>query len=98
VYARLARYAIEPEHVDDAVEGFRGAGREISQLEGFRGGHILVDYDEGSVLTMTLWEDRNTLDRSEVRAAALRQNAVRSSEGEIQSVTVYRVPFELGAA
>lgn len=95
MHARLARYAIEPDRVDDAVESFREASREISQLEGFRGGHILVEYDEGTVMTLTFWEDRAALEASDVRAASARQAAVRPSEGEVQSVSTYVVPFNL---
>jgi heme-degrading monooxygenase HmoA len=96
VHARLARYAIETERIDDAVESFREAGRELSQLEGYKGGHLLVDNEEGSLLTLTLWEDRAAMDRTEVRAAGLRQRALRTVDGEVQAVTCYEVPFELG--
>ena len=96
MHARVARYAIDPDKVVDAVDGLRDAGRELAQLEGFKGGHVLVDYDEGTLITLTLWENRAALDRSEVRAASLRQQAVRSVEGEVQSVTCYEVPVELG--
>jgi heme-degrading monooxygenase HmoA len=96
VYARLARYAIETDRIDDAVESFRDAGRELAELEGYKGGHLLVDSDEGALLTLTLWEDRAAMDRSEVRAAGLRQRALRTVDGEVQAVTCYEVPFELG--
>lgn len=96
MHARLARYAIETDKIDEAVESFREAGRELAALEGFKGGHLLVDSDEGSLLTLTLWEDRAAMDRSEVRAASLRQRALRTVEGEVQAVTCYEVPFELG--
>jgi heme-degrading monooxygenase HmoA len=96
VHARVARYAIEPDKIVDALDGFRDAGRELSELDGYKGGHILVDYDEGTLLTFTLWENRAAIDKSDVRAASLRQQAVRSVDGEVQSVTCYEVPFELG--
>jgi heme-degrading monooxygenase HmoA len=96
VHARLARYAIEPDRLEDAVESFREAGRGLAELEGYKGGHLLVDSDEGSLLTLTLWESRAAMDKSEVRAAGLRQAALRTVEGEVQAVTCYEVPFELG--
>ena len=96
MHARVARYAIEPDNLVDAVEGFREVGRELSELEGFEGGHLLIDYDEGALLTFTLWENRAALDKSEVRAAGLRQRALQTVEGEVQSVTCYEVPFALG--
>jgi heme-degrading monooxygenase HmoA len=96
VYARLVRYAIEPDKMDDALGAFRQAGRELADLQGFKGGHVLVDHDEGTLMTLGLWEDRAALDRSEVRAASLRQRALRSVDGEVRSVTCYEVPFDLG--
>lgn len=96
MHARLARYAIDPDRIDDAVESFREAGRGLAELEGYKGGHLLVDSDEGSLLTLTLWENRAAMDKSEVRAAGLRQAALRTVEGEVQAVTCYEVPFELG--
>lgn len=96
MHARVARYAIEPDRIVDALDSLRESGRELAQLEGFRGGQVLADYDEGTLITLTLWENRAALDKSEVRAASLRQRAVRSVDGEVQSVTCYEVPFELG--
>ena len=96
MHARLARYALQPDRVDDALAAIREAGREIAVLDGFRGGQVMVDHDEGTLMTLTFWESRAALEASEVRAAGLRQAAMRPSEGEIQSVTSYEVPFELG--
>ena len=96
MHARVARYAIEPDRLDDALEGLREAGRELAELDGYKGGQVLVDYDDGTLITLTLWESRAAIDRSEVRAAQLRQRAMRAVEGEVQSVTCYQVPFELG--
>ena len=96
MHARVARYAVEPDKIVDALDGFRDAGRELSELEGFKGGHVLVDYDEGTLITMTLWENRAAIDKSDVRAASLRQRALKDVDGEVQSVTCYEVPFELG--
>jgi heme-degrading monooxygenase HmoA len=96
VHARVARYTIEPDRIDEALDGFRDAGRELSQLDGYKGGHVLVEYDEGTLITLTLWENRAAVHKSDVRAAQLRQRALRAVDGEVQSVTCYEVPFELG--
>ena len=47
MHARLARYALEPDRVDDALAAIREAGREIAVLDGFRGGQVMVDHDRG---------------------------------------------------
>jgi heme-degrading monooxygenase HmoA len=97
VHARLARYAIEPDRLVDAIESFREAGRELSELDGYRGGHVLVDHDDGTLMTLTLWDSRAALEASDVRAASLRQRALKSVDGEVQSVTSYEVPVSLGS-
>ena len=96
MHARLARYAIEPERINDALDSFRAAAREIAEIEGFAGGHVLVDWDEGTVLTVAFWADRNALHNSEVRAASLRSRAAQAVDGEVLSVTCYEVPFQFG--
>lgn len=96
MHARVARYGIDPDKMIDALEALRDAGRELAGLDGYKGGHVLVDYDDGTLITLTLWENRAAIDKSEVRAAQLRQRALRSVDGEVQSVTCYEVPFELG--
>ena len=96
MHARLARYAIEPDRLEEAVASFREAGRELSELAGFQGGQVLVDHDEGTLMTLTLWESRAAIDASEVRAALLRQRALKTVDGDVQSVTCYEVPVELG--
>lgn len=96
MHARVARYGIDPDKLDDALDALREAGRELAELEGYKGGHVLVDYDDGTLITLTLWENRAAIDKSEVRAASLRQRAIRVVDGEVQSVTCYEVPFELG--
>lgn len=96
MHARLARYAIQPDRLDEAVASFREAGRELAELRGFKAGHVLVDYDEGTLMTLTLWESRAAIDASDVRAASLRQRALRTVDGEVQSVACYDVPVELG--
>jgi heme-degrading monooxygenase HmoA len=96
VHARVARYVVDSDKIVDALDALRDAGRELAELEGYKGGHVLVDYDDGTLITLTLWENRAAIDKSEVRAAQLRQRALRSVDGEVQSVTCYEVPFELG--
>ena len=96
MHARVARYGIAPDKLDEVLDALREAGRELGELEGYKGGHVLVDYDDGTLITLTLWENRAAIDKSDVRAASLRQRAIREVDGEVQSVTCYEVPFELG--
>jgi hypothetical protein len=97
VFARLARYAVDPERVGDAVESFRDAGRSLAGLTGFVNGFLLIDRDSGSLSTLTLWETGRALEESGPRAAALRVHAIERVDGSCESVAEYEVAAEFGA-
>jgi heme-degrading monooxygenase HmoA len=96
MYARLARYAVPSDRIDEAVEGFRTAGAELERLEGFVDGYLLVDPDDGTAMTITLWRDRRALESSATRAGAMRLRAIRDVDGSCVSVVEYEVPLEWG--
>jgi heme-degrading monooxygenase HmoA len=95
--ARVARYQVDPDRCDEAVQAFLEAGRELGQLAGLESAYVLVDSESGATMTVTLWASRAALDASETRAASLRQRASRSVEAEVESVVVFDVVRELGA-
>jgi heme-degrading monooxygenase HmoA len=97
LFARVVRYQVPPEVYDEALERFAEAAAEIEHLEGFGHGYVLGDRENGLVITATFWRDRAALDGSDVRAGALRQQAVRSVEGSIDCVDRVEVVAELGA-
>jgi hypothetical protein len=86
MFARVARYKIPEEHLDDAVTAFNQASEQLSGIEGNAGGYLLVDRDNCTALTVTFWENRAALESSEVRASRLRSDAVGPYGGEIQAV------------
>ena len=91
MFARLVRYSVEPERCEEALASFREAAGEIREIDGILGVYVMADGDSGRIITLTLWEDREKLEASEVRASALRQEALRAVEGEIDSVERLRV-------
>ncbi len=97
MYARIARYEVPEERIGEAVEAFREAAGQISDLEGLEGGYVLSDAESGTVMTVTLWESRAAMDASEVRAARLRQDAVQQADGFVASVHSLEVAVEIGA-
>ena len=91
MFARVVRYQVEPERCDEALAAFEEAAKQIGDIDGITGGYVLVDGDSGRIMTVTLWEDRAKMEASEVRASRLRQEALRTVEGDIESVERLRV-------
>ena len=59
---------------------------------------MCVDYEDGSIMSMTLWQNRMAMDESERKAAGLRQDAAKRVEGRVVSVQSLDVASEIGAA
>lgn len=95
MFARLARYEIDPSRSDEAVESFQQASEGLAGLDGFKGGYVLLD-DEGSIATLTIWQSRGALLDSQSRAGRLRQDAVQAVGGSVVSVNEYEIAHEMG--
>jgi heme-degrading monooxygenase HmoA len=95
--ARVARYEVASERIQDAIDAFGAAGREIELLDGFAGGYVLVDYEDGRTMTVTLWENDAALEQSEPSARAARNRAAEEVGGSVLSVEKFEVAHELGA-
>ena len=93
--ARVARYEVERERIDEALEAFAEASREIEQLDGFAGGYVLVDPEDGRTMTVTLWQNAAVLENSERVAAKARREAAASVGGSVLSVEKFEVAREL---
>ena len=91
MFARVVRYTVDPERCDEALGKFEEAAKEIGDIDGITGGYVMADGESGRIVTVTLWEDRQKMEASEVRASRLRQEALRSVEGDIESVERLRV-------
>jgi heme-degrading monooxygenase HmoA len=98
MFARVARYDVQPDRTDEAIEAFRSAADELEGSEGLMGGYVLADREDGVIMSMTIWESRTALDRSEVKAAGLRQEAAKSVDGAVVSVHCLDVPIEISSA
>ena len=97
MFARVARYEVPPERMDDAIKAFREAVTEIEGIEGLKGGSVLVDAEDGVVMSMTFWDNRAAMEDSEVKAAGLRQQAAKEVDGTVVSVHCLDVVAEIGA-
>ena len=97
MFARVARYEVAPERMEEAVEAFREAVTQIEGLEGLKGGSVLTDAEDGVIISMTFWETRYAMESSEVKAAGLRRQAAQQVAGTVVSVHCLEVVAEIGA-
>jgi heme-degrading monooxygenase HmoA len=95
MFARVARYEMASDRIDEAVESFGQAAEVIQGLEGFKGGYVLVDHEDGRTMTMTLWENHAAMDASESFARSARTEAAHAVHGEVLSVETFEVAQEL---
>jgi heme-degrading monooxygenase HmoA len=93
--ARVARYEVSSDRIDDAVAAFGEAAKEIEGLDGFAGGYVLVDHEDGRTMTLTLWDNLAALENSERSAGKLRREAASSVDGNVLSVEKFEVAQEL---
>jgi len=94
--ARVVRYEVDPARTDAAVQAFAEAASEVEQLQGFAGGYVLVDHNDGRTMTLTLWENSAVLENSERVAGRARRRAAESVGGSVLSVEQFDVAQELG--
>jgi heme-degrading monooxygenase HmoA len=94
--ARVARYEVDPARIDAAVQAFAEAAGAIEQLQGFAGGYVLVDPEDGRTMTLTLWENAAVLENSESTAGRARRRAAEAVNGTVLSVEKFEVAQELG--
>jgi heme-degrading monooxygenase HmoA len=97
VVARVARYEVPQDQLEEAVAAFGEAGAQVEQLDGFAGGYVLIDREDGRTMTLTLWENAVALENSERAARNLRQKAADKVSGTVLSVEKFEVAQELAA-
>ena len=95
--ARVARYEVEAERIDDAVRVFGEAATEIEGLAGFAGGFVFVDQEDGRTMTVTLWDNTAALENSEPTAGRARRKAADAVGGSVLSVEKFEVAQKLGS-
>jgi heme-degrading monooxygenase HmoA len=95
--ARVARYEVDSDRIGEAVTAFGEAAKEIEELEGFAGGYVLVDHEDGRTMTLTLWQNFAAFENSERSAGKLRREAASAVGGTVLSVEKFEIAQELTA-
>jgi len=96
MFARVARYEVEPDRTQEAIEAFHDAVAQLEGTQGLEGGYVCVDHEDGAIMSMTLWQNRMAMDESERVAAGLRQDAAKRVDGRVVSVQSLDVAIEIG--
>jgi heme-degrading monooxygenase HmoA len=96
--ARVARYEVRSDQIDAAVQAFGEAAKQVEQLDGFAGGYVLVDPEDGRTMTVTLWENAGMLENSERVAGKARREAAEAVGGSVLSVEKFEVARELSGS
>ena len=78
MFARVVRYQVPQNRFGEVVPAFRDAVEGLRDIPGSSGGYLLIDPDNSSALTVTLWETREALASSEVRASPWTRSTPRS--------------------
>jgi heme-degrading monooxygenase HmoA len=94
MFARVVRYQVPPSRFGEVVPAFRDAVEGLQDIEGSSGGYLLIDPDNSTALTITLWDSRQALERSEIRASRLRGEAVDKVDADIKATDICEVALD----
>jgi heme-degrading monooxygenase HmoA len=86
LFARVTRYQIPEARFGEVVPAFRNALDEVQQLDGNKGGYLLIDRDNNTALTLTLWETQAALQASEVATSRMRSDSINAVDGDILTI------------
>ena len=91
MYARLSSYELPEHRADEAARAFGEALEQVSECPGFVDGYYLVSCEGERVLTFTLWDARDKMEASRVKASRLRSEAARKVDVGVLSTEEFRV-------
>jgi heme-degrading monooxygenase HmoA len=91
MFARMAVYEIPGHRVEEAIASFRKAIDQIRDMGGLQEIYVLMSRESDRALTMSLWDRRDAMEASRIKASRLRDEAATAVEGSVQSVVEYEV-------
>lgn len=94
MFARLSRYQGSPVPAEGDLSAHAEAVvKRIRGLPGFLGVYYFVERATGKAVSLTLWEDEQTMQASEERADQIRVETAHREGQRIVSVERYEVGF-----
>ena len=87
MFARVSTLRGAPEQIDDGIRQVReNVLPSVEQMDGYQGGYLLVDRQNGTSISITLWESEEAMRASEEAANQLRSDAAGAAGAQIASV------------
>jgi heme-degrading monooxygenase HmoA len=100
VFARVSEYAVLPERQKDAVHARdEHIAPSLRMQPGFLGDLLLGDWENGRMLTVTLWESEEAMHATDAHARWYRRYGSEDSGGRVLRTRFYevlRAPQNLG--
>jgi heme-degrading monooxygenase HmoA len=97
MFARVSRYDIPGDRVDEAVTKFADALAQITELGGFREAYLLVNRESECATTLTFWDSAAAMEASRVTASRLRTEAAQAADGAVTSSQEFEVAIHTGS-
>lgn len=91
MHARVSRYVVPQDRIDEDVRGAADTQREVSAMPGSRGLFYLVDRQSGKTMAITLWDDERAMMDSEASAGELRDETMAANHGRLVEIERYEV-------
>jgi quinol monooxygenase YgiN len=90
MHARVTRYEVAPENIDENLQTKKQVlPTEPGQTDEMKGVVFLTDRENGTIVVISIWEDDDAMQASEDEATRVRQEVTRP--GETASVERYEV-------
>jgi heme-degrading monooxygenase HmoA len=95
MHARLTKYAIPEDRVDDFIQAFEG---RMSEPEETRpsDAYLLIDRGAGKALSFSLWESDQAMTTGAEEGARSRQRVLDASGASVSSTSEFEVALHLG--
>jgi heme-degrading monooxygenase HmoA len=92
MYARVLRVTGDPAKADEGIEAYRSrAAPALKEQGGYAGARLLIDRETGAGMSVTYWQDEQTLGASESALASVRGDTMSRFGADAPATENYEV-------
>ena len=95
MFARMGRFQASPERIQDGVQAFEGMTDSLKGMAGFKGAYLLVDRWAGKAITLTLWENEDSVRASAAASRGFRSQGAEAMGSEAGEAKIYEFALQL---